>query len=510
MVDHLHLADTELFITRWLDGSRLQLVQWPRGFFKTTTFTISTGMWIVLPCTDSDTDFAINRLGIPEAEWLQRMRLHDQDATQLYAFETMDNAMKKLSIVREHFENNDMLRHLFPEIAYTGEEKPWNERSLKIRRAGARRYDAEGTFDAIGVGTSLQSRHYKVVWCDDLVGEDALKSPTVMQDTIGWFQRLAGAFEQVSEEIRFVVGNQWGYNDLNAWIKKNEPDFVIHTRSAWEIGADGKETAVFPERMDMAAIWARQKKMKREDFAAQYMNRAVLPGEEAISLDLIHRYTVDADGYICCSCGTKVHPGALLRWMHYDPYNAKLKSTSRPAIIAVGTSFDKHAFVLHYAVARERYAEIFDRIIEMNDRFRPQMLTYEDVGAQNMAEFYLKERQNQPSFEAAGHRRFPRIKPIPTKNKPKEVRIQDYVIDGIQQEGLKISCRNEHLYLLNQFETFPHPTFDHDYDLLDCLAQGTRVWRYPVDEETEEQMREKEQSRLKELGAPYSQMRVDV
>ncbi len=508
LVDHLHLADSELFINRWAAGHRMQFVEWPRGFFKTTMFTIGTGIWVVCPVTDADTEYAIEKLGIPEKEWLERAKLHDQDATQLLAFENFDNASRKVSIIRNHFENNSMFRALFPEIAYTGVEKPWNDEGIRIRRVGPRKYDAEGTFDAIGAGGALQSRHYKIVWCDDLVGMKARDSVKVMEDTIEWFQLLGGAFERLDEQIRFGISNQWSYNDLNAWVKKHEPDFVFHTRAAWTIGENGQEIPTFPERLGMEAIRAQQKKMKPKDFAAQYMNRAVLEGDQVVDLALFHRYKVDENGFIICSCGARLDPINMLRWMHYDPYNAKARSTSRPAIAIIGTTTDKHACLLDYYVARENYRTIFDKLASFNDRWSPTLFTYEDVGAQNMSEFYIREREKTQEFRDAGHRKFPRIKAIPTKNKAKEVRIDDHFLQRVQQ-GLKFAYREQHLYFEDQLTTFPHPVFDHDYDLLDCVAQGATVWRYPVDQDAEEARQRREEEILKHLGAPYSHMRTE-
>jgi len=180
LVPHLHQHDTELFVSRWASGQTEQAVEWPRAFYKTTTFTIGLGIWGVLPVTDEDTNYALTALEIPEELWFERCSLHDQDATQLFAFETEGNARKKINIVKWHFEENSTFRWLFPEIAYTGNERPWNSDCLCIRRVGDRRKDPEGSFEAIGVGGALQSRHYSRIWCDDLVGENARKISVVM------------------------------------------------------------------------------------------------------------------------------------------------------------------------------------------------------------------------------------------------------------------------------------------------------------------------------------------
>ena len=82
----------------------------------------------------------------------------------------------------------------------------------------------EGSFDAIGAGNALQSRHYDKVYEDDLVGKKAAESRVEMDKTIRWHGLLTGAFVQAGRQFRVCVSNKWGYNDLNAFVRANEPE----------------------------------------------------------------------------------------------------------------------------------------------------------------------------------------------------------------------------------------------------------------------------------------------
>lgn len=500
LVPHLHYHDSELFITRWADGARRQWIEWPRGFFKSTLFTIGTSIWVVCPVRDQDTDYAINTLGIPEEAWLHRTRLHDQDATQLFAYETDDNAKKKVAQVKWHFEENSLFRAVFPEIAYTGTENPWNAKCLKIRRVGARQRDEEGTFEAIGAGNALQSRHYKIVWEDDLVGKKAIESETEMEKTVHWHSLLNGAFEDAAKQIRFGVSNRWGYHDLNSHVRKNESEFVFYTRKAYELDEDGREVAIFPERYSIPALQELRKSMSPYDFSCQYLNSPTTPGEAEVDPNVLHRYTVEPAGTIRCSCGSILHPSALLRTMHFDPYNAKGSgSKSRPAIAVIGTSLDKHIILLDYYVTRASHEKIFQKLFSLNEQWRPMLFTYEDVGMQNMVEVYIRKFQTTTDFTG---RKFPRIIATKTGNRAKEIRIRDAFLPTLTR--FKFTCRDSHLHFLESLSTFPHPVPDHDYDLLDTLAAGAPRWRFPQDEGLTMQDREVEDAYLAQLGKPYS------
>jgi hypothetical protein len=511
LVPHLHQHDTELFVDRWASGHTEQAVEWPRAFYKTTTFTIGTGIWIVLPVTEEDTAYAVNTLGIPEDTWFHRVALHDQDATQLYAFEVEDNAKKKVDIVRWHFEENQIFRWLFPEIAYTGVESPWNKSCLRIRRIGARRKDPEGTFEAIGVGGSLQSRHYSHIWCDDLVGEKARKSPSVMSDTIGWYQRLEGAFENATRRIRFLISNRWGYSDLNSWVRENEPSIPFYTRSAWEIDpASGQEVSIFPEEYSLADLQKIQDKLTKYDFSCQYLNSPVMPGEQEVDTAGLHFYEVAEDGTMRCSCGRSYRASALHRYLHYDPYNAKgAGSKSCPALVAVGLSSDEHHFVLDYYTTPETHGKVFDHIFRFNNVWRPRMFTYEDVGHQGLTEHHIRAVSRTTDYKAAGHKTFPRIEGIPTGNRAKEQRIREGLFPVIEKK--KFALRRKHVLLQKQLETFPHRVLNHDYDLLDAITQGAmktkvggRVWQYPQGEDAILGRNNEEEEYLRHFNNPFS------
>lgn len=502
LVDHLHLVDSELFLQRWLDGARRQWIEWPRGFFKSTNFTIGTGIWIVCPVSEEDTAYAVDTLGIPEEDWLRRTSLHDQDATQLFAFETDTNAKKKVAEVKWHFESNELFRALFPEIAYLGSESPWNVNCIKIRRVGYGRRVEEGTFEAIGAGAALQSRHYKVVWEDDLVGKRATESEIEMERIIRWHGLLNGAFENASTQIRFGVSNRWGYNDLNSWIREHEPEFVFHSRSAWEVDAEtGGERPIFPERYTIPSLLEVKKSMSDYDFSCQYLNRPTLPGEAEMDTSTLHTYHID-EGQLVCSCGAKWYLHQCLRWMHFDPYNAKgVRSKSRPAIANVATSPDKHIFALDYFIGKENYAKIYERIFDYSDRYRPHMFTYEDVSGQNMAEFHIKTIIRTAEFRVA-HKPFPTIRPVPIHNKANEIRIREYLLPRFKTA--KFSYRVEQQHFIESLRTFPNPVLDHDYDLLVALAQGATQWRFPQDELTRVSERADRDDYFKKLGEPYS------
>ena len=508
LTQKLHGEEMERFILNLLKGHRRQGVEFPRAHYKTTCYTIGCGMWFVLPHTREDEQYAVDVLKIPLKQWRARMELHNQDYCQLMAFESSDNGSRKLGEIRRHFESNDLFRSCFPEIAYmnTSEENPWNNQAIRIRRTPNGFRIGEATFQVAGVGTAVQSQHYDIMWEDDIVGKDATEQPSVMASTIRWHGLLAGAMGGPNlglKTFRFLVSNRWGYNDLNSHIRKSDPKFLFHTRSCLEFNeTTGKEEYILYTAEEIEEMRVSMG-LTRYDFACQYMNKPFLEGDREVDLEKVHRYAVGEGGKIICSCGYETYASHMTRWAHYDPFNAKgVRSTSSPAVAVVGLSTDNHVFLLDYFIARGDYGKIFSHIVSLNNTWWPEGWTYEDVGAQNMCEFYLRQLQRSDEFKAAKHRPFRRILPASTRGRAKDIRIRDSLFPVI--ENAKFACRNTQALFLEMLETWPAPVPDHDYDLLDALAQGPQFWRFPRGDADQKQEMITEDEILASIGQPYS------
>lgn len=508
LVDHLHGVEMEEFLRKWEEGVTKQWIEWPRGFFKTTSFTIGTAIWVPLPPTPNDKDYALDRLGFSEEQWDRRVALHNQDVTQLLAFETIDNAKKKVGEVRWHFEENALFRSLFPEIAWEGHESPWNNSCLKIRRTAFGQRAQEGTFEAIGVGGALQSRHYDLAWEDDLVGKKARDSRVEMDKTIAWHLLLNGAFVQASKQIRTGVSNVWGYHDLNRYVQENEPDYHFHSRSAAEMDdVQGKEVPIFPERMNFKELEKIRTNgsMTIRDFTYQYYNRRLPLGEQEVDIKLLHTYTVNEKGQLMCSCGAKWRVSELFRGIGYDPYNAKgTASTSRPAIFVVGGAPDKHVFALDYYQSKGDYSKVYEHLYNMNDVWMPEVLVYEDVGHQNLTHFHIREQEKNPEH-LRKHKRFRRIDGRTTGGRSKEVRIREVVVSLLELG--RLSIRSSMSHLREQLLSFPYDVPDHDYDLLDALEDVVPAISFPATRQEEEKEQSAEDEFVDQLGKSYSFVR---
>src|SRR5215831_1445033 len=259
-------------------------IEIPRDHLKTTVYSEVYPIFRALPFGTAEEDF-FSSLGFTDLyiEWMRRV--HSQDIRILIVSETIKNAVKLGGRIANHYENNALFRELFFDILPT-EKETWTADSLHQRRTAAGRGHGEGTFDFIGVGAALQSRHYNLVVQDDLIGREARKSSIVMQDAIDYHQILAGAtdFDITNPGRDFdeiVVGNRWSHDDLNSYIRREERYFSWTTHSALGgcCSLHPLGVPIYPEGFTEKKLMRWKQRLGTYHFSAQFLNFPVDPSK---------------------------------------------------------------------------------------------------------------------------------------------------------------------------------------------------------------------------------------
>lgn len=278
----------QMCLTVMKDGLK-EGIEIPRDHFKSTVYSECFPIWRALPFGSREEDFFSNvGYGDLYIEWMKRT--HSQDIRILLVSETIKNAIKLGLRISNQYENNALFRYLFNEIIPT-EKETWTNESLHQRRTAAGRGQGEGTFDFIGVGAALQSRHYNVVVQDDLVGREARKSSIVMADTIDYHQILVGATDSDPDNPgrdfdEIVVGNRWSHDDLNSHIRKEEPYFSWTTHSALG-GCCSLHTfgePIFPEAFTREKLLRWKRRLGSYHFSCQFLNFPIDPSKSRINM----------------------------------------------------------------------------------------------------------------------------------------------------------------------------------------------------------------------------------
>jgi hypothetical protein len=265
---------------------------------NSTVYTEGFPIWRALPFGHREEDF-FTSIGYSDLYITWMHRCHNQDIRILLVSETITNSVKLGVKVAGHYENTEHFRKLFPEIMPTAKET-WTKDSLHQHRTPAGRSHGEGTYDFIGVGAALQSRHYDVVVEDDLVGREARKSSIVMADTIDYHQVLVGATDRNPDNPgrdfdEIVVGNRWSHDDLNSHIRAEEPYFNWTTHSALGgcCSLHPFGNVIFPEEWSKELLLKWKRRLGSYHFSCQFLNFPIDPSKVKINLSDFRYFHLD-------------------------------------------------------------------------------------------------------------------------------------------------------------------------------------------------------------------------
>jgi hypothetical protein len=334
-----------------LEQEHLRLVmELPRDHFKTTTGTIARPMWRSLPFTDDD-EAHMRALGYDES-WIRWMRVaHNTCRRTLIASETGPNTKKMGDKIEHHYKSNALFRFLFPEIIPRGTER-WNQDSMIHNRlSDGNAGNSEGTYDLISAGAALQSNHYEDICEDDCVGEDAIKSDSVMQGLIGWHDRLPGAFDSIPGKPdqlgdQLVNANRWSERDLNAHIRATDKTFSFITHDA-EGGCCALHPVhgqpIFPEEFSMKKLAFIRAIEGEYNYSCHYRNNPIAPEAVRFKASWLRYYTKSV-----WELGLPTNRNTA----NYSQLSSEMRRVSIEAIDAVSSAPPRH---LNTAMEHEVY-----------------------------------------------------------------------------------------------------------------------------------------------------------
>jgi terminase large subunit-like protein len=486
LTEHLHKP-----ICENLERQRLNyLLELPRDHFKTTMMTEALPIWWSLPFTEND-EAAMRELGYGD-EWIRWMRFaHDPLIRILIVSEAALNAEKLGMRIDQHFYNNGRFRDLFPEII-PNEKSTWNASSKCVGGSKFRPH-GEGTFDFIGVGGALQSRHYDRMIEDDLVGKDALRSEIVMNDTIEYHKLLEGAFDG-PDHTELVVGNRWSPWDLNGWIRENEPEFVVESHSA--LGGccprHDPGTPILPEEFTIARLEKIRRRQGPYLFSHQYLNQAVIPDEIVFKPEWLRFYKPKADAFmrkvvkdgviteipsnrmllehevVKGETHKDVLVNNLVRSMVVDPNHAGSEGRARHCILITGLDPDTdRIYLLDLWAQSMPYDDLMANVYRLAERWQMTEFHLETVAAQKYLKYHIEYRNKVEKRNL----RCRELKTDRGKN-AKWTRID--ALSPLFEQG-KIYVRRDQSAFLDEYYRYTH-SMKHTVDILDCLGYAPQTW----------------------------------
>lgn len=534
LTDNLHLP-----LCKFLEREHLKdLIEWPRDHFKSTMASEGLIMWRALPFNDLDAEeFA--KLGYWDdfIQWMAKS--HNPNARSLIVSENKDNAAKLGRRIRFHFESNPLFRGLFSDILPDANCK-WDTFSMTIKRpsAGMGGAHGEGTFDFIGVGGALQSRHYGaggLIIQDDLVGRKAIESQAVMDKTIEFHKLVTALFEEedaAHEGDELIIGNRWGYFDLNSHVREHEPWYKVTSHSA--LGGccpvHPPDTPILPSVFSYDKLMRKRTTLGSYNFSCQFLNNPSAPenaefNERDVCWFQLKTKEIEArlnvvinpldsaivhevkDGVV----HKPVKLNHLTRCLVTDPNHSGNNGSGRcrHAIVVVGLDFEGNYYLLDSWAMASSYDTYFGELYRLARKWQITKVGFETVAAQKFAAYHLGHlNKTQPwklkIVECKGEVQLD----DGTVSKKKKFRIHG-VIAPILESGrfwmMKTpSGEKKHQDFLSELTTFSMTEGGGKFlDQLDAWAYVPQVLKAPQSAWTDQMRLYQHQKQMKEINRPY-------
>lgn len=468
-------------IAHTLESEHLHLVlEIPRDHLKSSLVTESLSMWWALPFNEQD-EAMMRELGYDDA-WIRWMRrAHNPNTRTLIVSENEGNAVRFGKRINSHYESGTLFRILFPEIL-PDSSCTWNDVSKTHKRTASGM--GEGTYDFLGVGGAVQSRHYDRIIQDDLVGRDAKNSELVMADTIEYHKLLGGVFDteveakELGDEV--IVGNRWCYYDLNGWIRENNAarkvPWTIETHSA-EGGCCDRHPSGIPIFFTREVLDEVKARYSWEDYAHQFLNLAVLPEECPFKPEWLRYYELyeSTDRRAMIRHNVKegktvgdVPVSLLVRKMIVDVNHSEEKGRAHHAIVVIGyDSETDREYLLDVWARSTSYDELVRQIYKIAKRWRINRFFLEKIAAQQLLrypiEYYGKHKDNE------GYQLQIDELPASRAKNAKDDRIR--AMEPKFRNG-KFWCRSDQAQFIEEYKSYPSCR---TRDVLDCLGYGQQI-----------------------------------
>jgi len=443
-----------------IDNARVQIIEMPRGSGKSTLVT--------------------------NARSVQRFLVDPEYALGI-ANETQRLAKAFLGNIKAHFEQNELLRALFPDLVPKNfRETIWAADQIVLNRSKHRQ---EPSVLACGVDATVTGVHMDEWILDDIISREAAEnartgSYTEIEKVNRWLVQLEPLLTTPKRDPITIIGTRWWEGDSyeyarELWSYGEEPreynwrlklsdgntinmllqragDVAIFSRSAIENGK-----SIFPERYNIDELAKKQ----RDDpvfFAANYLNDPTAEQARDFKDSWVHWYYWDTP--------FRVRYRDLLGDIRYvqlrefdtliavDPAIVQDARADRTGIIVSGSLDGKHHIILEASAERMGILDTIKTIEDLNRRYHPRRIYIESVAYQKaLAQILASKGLPIEEFKVG-------------TSKTKEMRIR--ALEPFLRQGF-VYFNEKQFELLKEYRSFPRGKHD---DLLDALSFLEGEW----------------------------------
>lgn len=382
---------------------------------------------------------------------IQRV-LRDPSTTILLMGATLQNqAMRSLVSLKKQFEDNQVLRALFPEIRPM--RGRWTGRQITVTRPTHR---DEATVEVIGFGGEPEGGHYDLIVIDDPVTHENSKTPERQRLLIAW---IAGIEPMLNPEGRIVAaGTRYADYDWYGFVEREASSlWNITVRPAVYDDAGAPSLDIANAHILFEEEWSRERLQEKlvsighSAFSCQYLNDPVPASIAEINHEALHS--------AFCSVPDDLE---ATYYCALDP--ATEKGSDEAAVATVGIDSQKVLWVIDVRGGLWDVRENLRQLWESIEEYKPQHSIIEAIGVGAALEQMMMEE-----MDARGY--YPSVEYIKSWEKNLHQMVRTVLIPRLECGKVKIASHLKSTPLLEQLLRFPKSRRD------DRLAAMTMaVW----------------------------------
>jgi hypothetical protein len=414
-------GDNDVIITDY----RRIMVQIPREFFKTSVATRANSLWQV--CRDPNKTIVIFN-------------------------ERLDNCKKWVRGIREVVENSLLFQVIFedllpPGIAAwdtrtMGRSWKWSDESLLFQRSAIG--IPEASITGLGIGAASAGGHWHKVIKDDIISEDAVRSPNEMAAAKEWFDKSLYLERPAMKGMDLIACTPWMYGDVYDKILE-EYNYLLYRRSALE-DVDGlpdrSGQSIFPEKLTTKEL---RKQYDRDPmgFWSQMMCYPKVSDEISFNEDWFRAFSgpVSVGAQQCAVIDYKHFDPTIseseedagvrevpMHWIErailLDPAGSKksqqhAQKLARNGLICAGKDPYGRRFCFEAQAFRSDPEDTLRRVIDMVERWQTYLIAIEEVTFSEVYRPFLKYiiKKEYPHLDG-----LLRVVPVSPQGRPKDKR----------------------------------------------------------------------------------------
>ena len=288
-------------------------------------------------------------------------------------------AVKIMSDIKFHFENNKLLKFIAPELCYANpaEESPiWRQDEIAFKRTAWYKVPSVVAFS---IDASVVGLHFDVIKCDDLVIDINSKTKDQRESVDSYINRLKALLKVTGWKRIHLAGTRWHNDDAyqrmldrdGPW-KNSLKHLLIDCYD--ETGAPAWPTAFTKDEL------LRQEALDPHLFSCNYRNNPIPEGMASFSVDNIQRYSV-----AYTDAGEWIPPDPDERYVIYtavDPNTRESTAYDAGVVLTAAKDSVGRMYVIDIDRGHPSPSELVSWMRRHTQKYKPAELMIEVVQAQ--------------------------------------------------------------------------------------------------------------------------------